>query len=84
MDDGLLDVRAFTGTSRWHVFWHAIRLKLGLKIPGRDVQRFRTANVRIEPVASASVIRSQSDGDPGPDLPMVITLEPQSLTLIVP
>lgn len=84
MDDGLLDVRAFTGTTRWQVFWHAVRLKLGFAERTSEVLRFRSSSVVLTSDSADDSARTQVDGDPGPGLPVTITIEPRSLRMIVP
>lgn len=81
-DDGMLDVRAFQGQSRWSIFWHATKLKLGLPIGADEVQRFSSAEVTLSCDHERGV--SQFDGDPGPPLPVSIRIEPRSLCVIVP
>jgi len=83
-DDGLLDIRVFHGSSRWHIFFHALKLKLGLPLRNDEVSRFSTASVTIHAADSTRRMSSQCDGDPGPSLPILITIEPRSLTLIAP
>jgi len=83
-DDGLLDVRAFTGATRWQIFQHAVRLKLGLPVHARDIQRISVSSVVVELAEAAVGIISQCDGDPGPELPVRIVVEPGSLKVIVP
>lgn len=81
-DDGLLDVRAFQGKTRWSIFWHAAKLKLGLPMGSGEIQRFSSTEVSL----SCDHVRglSQFDGDPGPQLPVSIRIEPRSLCVIVP
>ncbi len=83
-DDGLLDVRAFRGTTRWQIFWHAVKLKLGLPLRADEVARVIAPEVTIRAAIAANSRVSQCDGDPGPGLPVHVEIEPQSLTLIVP
>lgn len=83
-DDQQLDVRAFHGQTRWSVFWHAVRLKLGLPINAGEVSRFTDKAVTIRCETPGSDRHSQCDGDPGPSLPLLIEIEPASLKLIVP
>lgn len=81
-DDNLLDVRAFHGKTRWQIFWHAIKLKLGLPLRKDEISRFCTPSVSIRCEDSEICAASQCDGDPGPSLPILIQIEHQSLTLI--
>lgn len=83
-DDGLLDVRVFHGTTRWQVFCHAVKLRLGLPIHPNEFTRFSASAVSIDCLDSAGLCTSQCDGDPGPKLPLQIETDPHSLSLIVP
>ena len=83
-DDGVLDIRVFHGTTRWQIFWHAAKLRLGLPVSTKEFTRFSASAVRIECLDATTVRTSQCDGDPGPELPLKIEMDPHSLTLIVP
>ena len=83
-DDGVLDVRVSHGTTRWQVFFHAAKLRLGLPIGPKEFTRFSASAVRIECLDVTKPRTSQCDGDPGPELPLQIETDPHSLTLIVP
>ena len=83
-DDGVLDVRIFHGTTRWQVFCHGVKLRLGLPIGQKEFTRFSASAVRIECLDVTAPRMSQCDGDPGPELPLQIETDPHSLTLIVP
>ena len=83
-DDGVLDVRVFHGITRWQVFCHAVKLRLGLPIGQKEFTRFSASAVRIECLDATRPRTSQCDGDPGPELPLTIETDPHSLTLIVP
>ena len=83
-DDGLLDVRAFTGKTRWQIFRHAVRLKLGLLIRPDEIQRMSVSAVVVDLTGGTAGVISQYDGDPGPELPVRIVVDPRSLTMIVP
>ncbi len=83
-DDGLLDVRAFTGTTRWQIFWHAVKLKLGLRLRADEVQRITAASLTLELADGSADVTSQCDGDPGPALPVRVVIERRSLIVIVP
>jgi diacylglycerol kinase (ATP) len=83
-DDGVLDVRVFHGTTRWQVFCHAAKLRLGLPMGPKEFTRFSASAVRIECLDGTRPRMSQCDGDPGPELPLQIETDPHSLTLIVP
>ncbi len=83
-DDGILDVRVFHGTTRWQVFWHVARLRLGLPVGAHEFTRFSASTVRIECLDATRPRTSQCDGDPGPELPLQLEMDHHSLTLIVP
>ncbi len=83
-DDGVLDVRVFHGITRWQIFWHAAKLRLGLPVSTKEFTRFSASTVRIECLDATRPRTSQCDGDPGPELPLKIEMDPHSLTLIVP
>ena len=83
-DDGVLDIRVFHGITRWQIFWHAAKLRLGLPVSTKEFTRFSASTVRIECLDATRPRTSQCDGDPGPELPLQIEMDPHSLTLIVP
>jgi len=83
-DDHLLDVRAFHGQTRWLIFWHAFKLRLGLPLRSDEVSRFTTTSLSIRLADPERRLPSQCDGDPGPSLPLLIEIEPRSLTLMSP
>jgi diacylglycerol kinase family enzyme len=83
-DDQQLDVRVFQGKTRWAIFCHAVRLKLGLPLRDGEVSRFSDRAVSISAELLETRKHAQCDGDPGPSLPVLIEIEPQSLRLIVP
>jgi diacylglycerol kinase (ATP) len=86
-DDGLLDVRSFTGKTRWQILWHAVKLKTGFPVHDGEVQRICVSSITLEVADQASTGQSgvtQCDGDPGPALPVRIEIDPRSLTVIVP
>ncbi len=81
--DGLLDVRVTHSGSRWGILWHAIRLKLRLPVGSSEYSTFRASAIRLETSNHRQDI-SQCDGDPGPNLPAEIRVEPATLRLLVP
>ncbi|MBL8814051.1 MAG: hypothetical protein JNM43_28040 [Planctomycetaceae bacterium] len=80
--DGLLDIRVCHCQTRLGILWHAARLKLGLTISTQEYSTFRAPAVRLSCV-SGTPDRSQCDGDPGPDVPVTIRIEPATLRLLV-
>lgn len=82
-DDGLLNIRVYHGTTRSQVFWHAIRLKLGLPIYAREYTKFTATNVVLEACSSRLFSGVQADGDPSRPLPVYVAVQPASLRLLV-
>ena len=82
-DDGLLDVRVYHGTTRRQIFWHAIRLKLGLPVKAVEFTKFHAASVTLESSDHSAVAGVQVDGDPCSALPVCVVVEPRSLCLLV-
>jgi diacylglycerol kinase (ATP) len=93
-DDGLLDVRVFTGRTRGQTLIHAVSVWFGLRRAEKSVVRFRCQQLTVFQGTVTSVTASsqtqstaapvQCDGDPGPELPLQITVDPASLLLITP
>lgn len=82
-DDGLLNVRVYHGATRGQIFWHAIRLKLGLPIRASEVTKFTATEVTLEAVNDSRIPGLQADGDPCSALPVRAIVEPASLCLLV-
>ena len=82
-DDGLLDVRIYHGTTRGQIFWHAIRLKLGLPIHASEFTKFKATEVTLELLNRSRIPGVQADGDPCSTLPVRVLIEPASLCLVV-
>jgi diacylglycerol kinase family enzyme len=93
-DDGLLDVRVFTGMTRVQTMIHAVSVWFGFRRAEKSVIRFRCQQLTVFQGTVTSVTASsqtqrtaapvQCDGDPGPELPLQITVDPASLLLITP
>jgi len=82
-DDGLLNVRVYHGTTRWQIFRHAIRLKLGLPIQASEFTKFTATRVTLESMDNSRIPGVQADGDPCSALPVLVVVEPASLCLLV-
>jgi len=82
-DDGLLNVRIYHGETRWQIFWHAIRLKLGLSIHSSECSKFTATQVMLESAIDAPILGVQIDGDPCSALPVCVAIEPASLCVLV-
>ncbi len=82
-DDGLLNVRVYHGTSRWQIFWHAVRLKLRLPIRANEVTKFTARSLLLDSPAIVQIDGVQVDGDPCASLPVKVEIQPASLCLLV-
>ena len=82
-EDGLVNVRVYHGTSRWQIFWHAVRLKLRLPIGSKEVTKFTTKRVVVDSPASVEIDGVQVDGDPCSSLPVEVEIQPASLCVLV-
>jgi diacylglycerol kinase family enzyme len=82
-DDGLLDVRIYHGATRGQIFWHAVRLKLGLPIHASEFTKFRATEIMLDAVHRSRVPGVQADGDPCAALPVRVVIQPSSLCLLV-
>lgn len=82
-DDGLLNVRVYHGTSRWQIFWHAVRLKLRLPIRTVEVTKFTAKRLMLDSPCDIQVDGVQVDGDPCSSLPVEVEVQPASLCLVV-
>ena len=79
--DGLLDVRVFRKSGALRTILHSMRLRLTGALSTNEVQ-FRCSSLVLKSDSSDAV--AQCDGDPGPRFPVRISIDPQSMTLIVP
>lgn len=82
-DDGLLNIRVYHGSTRWQIFWHALRLKCKLPVRDTECTRFVSASFRIETAEEGAFIGVQSDGDPCDGLPVQIDIQSGSLCVLV-
>lgn len=82
-DDGLLNVRVYHGSTRWQIFRHAVRLKLGLPIHPSVCTKFTATSVTLESANDSRIPGVQADGDPCSALPVHVVVEPASLCVIV-
>ena len=82
-DDGLLNVRVFHGTSRWQIFWHAVRLKLRLPVRSEEVTKFTAKRLMLDSPGDVQIDGVQVDGDPCSRLPLEVEVQPASLCLLV-
>ena len=80
--DGLLDVCIYKCASRLHLVKHSMMTVLKHHVKGRDVIYRQGKNITIS--SSVDRIRTEIDGDPGPVLPVEISVIPQAVNCIVP
>ena len=82
-DDGLLNVRVYHGTTRWQIFWHAVRLKSGLPVRAVEVTKFTAKRLMLDSPRNVQIHGVQVDGDPCSSLPVEVEIQPASLCLLV-
>jgi len=80
--DGLLDVCIYKCASRLHLVKHSIMTVLKQHSTGRDVIYRQGRNINVS--SQSSGIATEIDGDPGPDLPIQISVIPQAVNVMVP
>jgi diacylglycerol kinase (ATP) len=81
LDDGLLDVLCFQGTSPLRTAVHTLRVMLGLHIQDPRVEVFRARSVEVSTHRPLPV---HVDGDAIGYTPIVIDVLPRALNLLVP
>lgn len=81
IDDGLLDIFCFQGTSPSRTFLHAMKVLLNQHIADPKVDIFRARRVEI---VTARPLAVHVDGDYIGNTPVVIEVVPRSLNLLVP
>ncbi len=80
--DGLLDVCIYKCASRVHLVKHSVMTILKQHAYGADVIYRQGKNITVS--SESAHIETEIDGDPGPDLPMEITVIPQAVNVMVP
>ena len=79
--DGLLDVCVYKCGSHLHLVKHSVMTLFKSHSQSRDVVYKQGKTVGI---SAEETIRSHIDGDPGLDLPVDISIEPQAVKVLVP
>lgn len=79
--DGLLDVCVYKCNSRLHLVKHAVMTVLKKHTSCKDVIYTQCKNIKI---SSPEPVQTEIDGDPGPNLPLEVTIVPQAVRVIVP
>jgi len=80
--DGLLDVCIYKCRSRLHLIKHSLMTIFKFHTDSRDVIYRRGKNIEIS--STSPQVRTEIDGDPGPDLPMKIEVIPRAVKVIIP
>lgn len=80
--DGSLDICFLKCTSRLHLVKHALSILLKQHIKCSDVVYRQAKEVVIE--SQADDVRTEIDGDPGPELPARVSLIHDAVTVMVP
>jgi len=80
--DGLLDVCIYKCASRVHLVKHSVMTILKQHAGSGDVIYRQGKNFTVS--SESAHIETEIDGDPGPDLPMKITVIPQAVNVMVP
>jgi YegS/Rv2252/BmrU family lipid kinase len=79
--DELLDVCIFKCCSRLKLLKHSVKTILKLHIKGKDVIYTQAKNIKID--SSSKNVKTEIDGDPGPDLPLEIKIIPRAVKLLI-
>jgi len=80
--DGLLDICVYKCASKAHLVKHAAFTVLKLHTLGKDVIYRQGKTVAVS--STGPYLATQIDGDPGPPLPIKITIIPKAVNVIVP
>ncbi len=80
--DGLLDVCVYKCASRLHLVKHSLVTVLKQHADSGDVIYRQGSNITVS--SETGRIRTEIDGDPGPALPVSISVIPQAVNCVVP
>lgn len=80
--DGLLDVCIYKCASRLRLVKHSAMTALKQHVFSSDVIYHQGKNITVS--SNSSRIKTEIDGDPGPDLPVQIKVIPQAVSCVVP
>ena len=81
VDDGRLDVCAYSGHGRWDILWLALLTLIRQQRRSKKVMQHRVQRLGI---ASATPLPVQIDGDASSDSPVEVTIAPGALWVAVP
>ncbi len=79
--DGLLDLCIFKCSSKLHLMKHSLMVVLKRHVECKNVIYRKCKNVII---SSPDTVKSELDGDPGPALPLEVSVLPQAVRVLVP
>jgi YegS/Rv2252/BmrU family lipid kinase len=80
--DGLLDVCIFRCSHCWSLLKHAAMTVLKLNHRSKHAFYTQARSIRVE--SECNTILTELDGDPGPSLPLDISIIPQAIQVLVP
>ncbi|MBI9015645.1 MAG: NAD(+)/NADH kinase [Phycisphaerae bacterium] len=80
-DDGKIDLVIFRCSNVFQLLYLFALTVLGIVRKSKMSSRYQCSKIKIE---STATLNSQIDGDPGPQLPLDIIMQPGALTLLVP
>jgi diacylglycerol kinase (ATP) len=81
LGDGLLDVCIYRCSNRMTLLYHSFLTILKSHYRSKSVIYRQCKKMKIY---SDSFVRTELDGDPGPDLPLEVTIIPQAVKILVP
>ncbi len=79
--DGLLDLCIYKCRSRPYLLKHALVTTLKSHRKSKDVIYKQCKKIKI---SSEGSVKTELDGDPGPELPLEVTIIPQAVKILVP
>jgi YegS/Rv2252/BmrU family lipid kinase len=80
--DGLLDVCVFRCSHCWSLLKHAAMTVLKLNHRSKNAFYTQAQSIRVE--SQCNTLLTELDGDPGPSLPLDISVIPQAIQVLVP
>jgi diacylglycerol kinase (ATP) len=80
--DGLLDICIFRCSNCWSLLKHAVMTVLKINHRSKHAFYAQVQSIRVE--SECNHILTELDGDPGPSLPLDISVIPQAIQVLVP
>ncbi|NLV73879.1 MAG: diacylglycerol kinase family lipid kinase [Chloroflexi bacterium] len=81
LDDGYLDVFLFKGENALDVLSHTVKMMVGSSAGDPRIEYYRAKRVEVY---GTNRLPIQVDGDPLGDTPAIISVEPQTLNVLIP